>query len=314
MAENAPHWSRIRERGSMWGLKLTAASIRLFGRMLSLPLVLGVVTYFFATDRAGRAASRAYLTRVRAFTRPEPEWRPTLWQSFLHYREFAFSIADRVTLWGGGPGAFSFRFDGKEHIKPHLDRGQGVLLLGAHLGSFDALRVLGEQDAVPVNVLMYTQHATKINEVFRTLSPDVDVRVIPVEPGSAATTLQIKACIDRGELVAILADRVEPGDLGRVCEVDFLGDKTRLPVAPFQLPLVLGCPAAMLVALRGKDPDYAVVAEPLVAEGERRVGSARAARAHELAQDYASFLERQCVRAPRQWFNFYDVWAKGDTP
>lgn len=298
----------------MWGLKLTAASIRLFGRALSLPLVLAVVGYFFATDRAGRAASRTYLGRVHARTRPEPGWQPTLWQSFLHYREFALSIADRVTLWGGGPGAFSFRFGGKEHIRPHLDRGQGVLLLGAHLGSFDALRVLGEQDAVPVNVLMYTRHAPKINEVFRTLSPDVDVRVIPVEPGSASTTLQIKACIDRGELVAILADRVEPGDLGRVCEVDFLGEKAALPMAPFQLPLVLGCPAAVIVALRGKEPDYEVIAEPLLATGERQSGPARAARARELAQVYAGFLERQCVRAPRQWFNFYDVWAKGGRP
>jgi len=28
------------------------------------------------------------------------------------------------------------------------------------------------------------------------------------------------------------------------------------------------------------------------------------------AQSFADALEQQCVKAPLQWFNFYDFWAK----
>jgi len=305
----------------MWGLRLTVASVRTFGRFLSLPLVLGVVSYFFVTDTKGRAASRAYLERVHANTFPEPAWKPGLWQSFLHYREFALSIADRVAMWGGRMDTFQFQFRGREHFKPFLEEGRGMIVLGAHLGSFDSMRALGAKDGVPVNVVMYTRHAPKINEIFREISPDAEVRVISAEPGSARATFEIKACIERGELVAILADRNPPKPSrssdssrqpSRVCHVDFLGGRAALPEAPFQLPVILGCPAVVIVGLRSGSGRYEIHAEPLAAGGERVTGAARAKRAGELAERYAQCLERYCVLAPRQWFNFYDFWAEGD--
>ena len=57
-------WTRIAERGSLFGMRLTVACYRAFGRRLSLVLVHAVVAYFFLTDRVGRAASLAYLRRV----------------------------------------------------------------------------------------------------------------------------------------------------------------------------------------------------------------------------------------------------------
>lgn len=297
----------------MWGLGFTVACVRIFGRFLSLPLVMAVVGYFFVTDTKGRAASRAYLERIHRCTSPRPDWQPGLWQSFLHYREFALSIADRVGLWGGRIDAFEFAFHGREHFKAHLEQGRGMIVLGAHLGSFDALRALSAHDGVPVNVLMYTRHAPKINEIFRQLSLDAEVRVISADPNSARTTFEIKACIDRGELVAILADRVEPNERGRTCEVGFLGGTATLPEAPFQLPVILGCPALMVLALRSGSGRYEIYAEPLAPDGERLVGPARVVRAREMAARFASRLEHYCLLAPRQWFNFYDFWAESDT-
>ena len=37
-------------------------------------------------------------------------------------------------------------------------------------------------------------------------------------------------------------------------------------------------------------------------------------RIRELAAAYASRLEHHLLRAPYQWFNFYDVWAEGEQP
>ncbi len=313
MAGSAAHWSRIQERGSMWGLRFTVACYRLFGRVLSLPLVTAVVGYFFATDAKGRAASLAYLRRIHARL-PEPDWQPGLWQSFRHYREFALSIADRVGLWSGNADAFEFTVHGREHFDAFLRERPGAIFLGAHLGSFDALRVLSEKDGAPVNVLMYTRHAPKINEIFRRISPDVNARVISPDPDPARSALQIKGCIDRGEIVAILADRVEPNDRNRVCEVEFLGERAILPEAPFQLPVILGCPVLLVLALRRGPGRYDVHVEALAAEGVRADPRERRERARELAALYARRLEHHCALAPHQWFNFYDFWAGAESP
>ena len=297
----------------MLGLRFTVACYRLLGPLLSLPLIHAVVAYFFLTDSKGRAASRDYLGRIHA--RPAeggpPTWRPGTWESFLHYREFALSIADRVALWGGRERRFRFVFHGREHFEKLAQEGNGAILLGAHLGSFDALRVLSVQDGVTVNVLMYTKHAPKINELMRRLSPAASLRVIHADPDPTRTAFEIRARIARGEWVAILADRVEPGDRGRTSTVEFLGARATLPEAPFLLPVILACPAILILALRSGSYRYDVYAEPLAEGGERIPVANRAARAHEIACAYSQRLERYCVLAHRQWFNFFDFWEGG---
>lgn len=309
--ETSGHWSRVQERGSALGLRFTVACYRLFGWWLSLPLVYAVVTYFFLTDRRGRAASRDYLERLHAHLSKEatPRWRPTTRESFLHYCEFAVAIADRVALWSGRLDAFEFRFHGREHLDAAAAGRRGSLFYGAHLGSFDALRGLASVDQAPVNVLMHTRHAPKINEVLRSLSPDAELRVLSPAPDAASTALAIRACIEKGEHVAILGDRTEAPDRQRVRQVDFLGSPAPFPEAPFQLPSILGCTALMLVALRRGPRRYDVHVEVLAESGPPAARSERQSKARDLLESYVARLERYCAIAPRQWFNFYDFWS-----
>ena len=312
-AQPRGHWARIRERGSMWGLRFTVRCYRTFGPVLSLPLIYAVVGYFFLTDARGRAASQRYLERVREHGERNGERvalpsRAGTWQSFLHYREFALSIADRVGLWSGASRDFAFDFSGRDHFDRLHEEGRGAILYGAHLGSFDALRVLSVLDGVAVNVLMYTQHAPMINEIFRELAPEAEVRVIAAADDSARTALRIKACLDRGEHVAILADRVEARDRKRVVPLDFLGLPAVFPEAPFQLPSLLGAPALLVLALRSGPRSYAVRVELLGDEREPVPRGERPKRSRALVEAYVRRLEHYCVRWPRQWFNFYDVW------
>jgi predicted LPLAT superfamily acyltransferase len=293
------------------GLRITVACYRWFGRPLSLVLVHAIVTYFFLTGRAQRRASRAYLQRVasapdgaRALGRA-----PNIWASFLHFRAFALSIFDRLELWFGRNRDLRFEVIGREHYDRLLSPTRGAVVVGAHLGSFDALRALAERDHRTVNVLMYTEHAPRINAVFRALSPDVQLRVIQVERDSMSTVLQIRSCIERGELVAMLGDRVEPADRGRTCAVTLLGGRIEIPEAPYLLAGLIGCPLFFMVALRADGPRYRVYAEVLAEQIDLGHGE-RDKRIRELAAAYAGRLEHYLLRAPYQWFNFYDVWAE----
>ena len=296
----------------MLGLRITVACYRLFGRPLSLLLVHGIVAYFFVTGRAERRASLAYLRRVAAVSEGAAALgrRPGLWASFQHFRAFALSIFDRLELWFGRGDKLRFDVSGREHYDRLLTPTRGAIVVGAHLGSFDALRALAERDGRVVNVLMYTRHAPRINAVFQQLSPDLRLRVIQVDGDSMGTVLQIRSCVDRGELVAMLGDRIEPADRGRSCRVSLLGGAVEVPEAPYLLAGLLGCPLFFMVALREAGARYRVVAEVLAERVELERG-ARGKRIAELAAAYAGRLEHHCLAAPYQWFNFYDYWAEG---
>jgi len=290
-------------------MRFTAWSYRWLGRRACAVLVHGIVAYFFLTDRKGRRASAAYLRRVYAARRAgrTPGRPPGRWQSFLHYREFALSIADRIGIWFGHVDDFDYEMVGEEHLDRVAQDGRGAILVGAHLGSFDALRLLAERKNSVVNVLMFTDNAERINTLFRELSPDMDARVIRVDPASVESVFEIRACLRRGELVAILGDRIEPGDQNRSARVPLFGDSVKLPLAPYLLAALLDCPVLLILAFREGPGRYAVFAEKL-ADRIRLPRSERDKGVADLAARYAARLEHYCARYPLQWFNFFDYW------
>jgi predicted LPLAT superfamily acyltransferase len=306
-----PRWMQMRERGSLLGLRLFIGCYRLFGRPLSAVFVHVIVFYYYLTIRPARRASRAYLRRIAA--RPdgaEALGRPPDWlASFWNFRAFALQIFDRLVLWFGRESDLEFEVIGSAALQRLLRKDRGAIVVGAHLGSFDALRALAEQDGVVVNVLVFTRNAPRINAILEELSPRAGVRVLKSGFGSIDTLLRIRACIARGELVAMLGDRVEPGARARSCRVPLLGDPVELPVAPYLMAGLIGCPLVFMVALRAGPGRYRVFADVLAECVELPHGE-RDKRIRELAAAYAGRLEHYCTLAPYQWFNFFDFWRE----
>jgi predicted LPLAT superfamily acyltransferase len=302
-------WSQIGERGSMLGLRAVLAFYRLAGRPLSLVLVHAIVLYYFLTLPRARRASRAYLRRIASRPRGAIGLgrRPGVLASFFHFRAFSLSIFDRIELWFGREDRFRFEVFGREHYDRLLTPECGGIIVGSHLGSFDALRELSRQDGRVVNVVMFTRNAPRINAFFEQLSPNAKMRLIHADSYAPDTVLQIRACVARGEIVAMLGDRMEPGDRGRSCRVPFLGDPVAFPTAPYWLAGLLECPLFFMVALRAEGGLYRVFAEVL-SEKVQLDGAAREESIRKLAVSYADKLERYCDAAPYQWFNFFDFW------
>jgi predicted LPLAT superfamily acyltransferase len=204
---------------------------------------------------------------------------------------------------------------GREHLDRVAREGRGALVLGSHLGSFDALRMIATTSPIPVRVLMYTRHATRINALFDRLAATsgesaARLRVIPVSPDSFEHVLEARRAIARGEVVAILADRTPPAERSRASRVAFLGAPAPIPQGPFRLAAALGVPVLFMVALRTGDARYEIDVELLADRIELpRVG--RAAALDALCQSYADRLAAHCRRAPYQWFNFFDFWSDG---
>jgi predicted LPLAT superfamily acyltransferase len=267
-----------------------------------------IAAYYCAFDPRARRASRDFLARVHRIRGDEP---PGLRETYRHFLSFADAILDRLALWSGAVDAFEVVLHGREQMQELVDRRESAILVGAHLGSFDMLRVVAREADIPVNAVMYVDNAAQINEAFEALDPQSRVRVIGVEPNSAAALLEIRRCVARREFVAILADRVGPQASGRLCHASFLGDSAPFPLTPFLLAALLEIPVILTLALKAGPGRYDVYLERLP-DAHAATRRDREKQAAEQARLFASTLERHCLRAPLQWFNFYDFWADAE--
>ncbi len=293
-------WAAQPERG---GALLARAAIFLarrggwaLGRALTLP----ATAWFLLTSARARSASRDYLGRVLG--------RPAgLGDVVRHFDNFACAVLDRVLLLSGHRGAYRIETQGLEEMLAVLARGRGCILLGAHLGSFEVLRSLAQSAPVPVWALMYRRNAGAMTRLLDQLSPGLRRQVLEI--GDTASMIQARECIERGEIVGILADRSPPGH--RVMPAPFLGAPAQFPSGPFILAATLGAPVFLFHGVRTGPRRYQVGFEPFADQ----VVLHRATRAADLRayiHRYAAALERRCRAHPLNWFNFFPFWEHHD--
>lgn len=312
-----PAWAAKAERGTHAALGFMIRSLRAVGRRRMRWILHPIAAYFTITDRRARRASQAYLARVAAF----PAGREALgskrgWlATYHHLYEFSMSIFDRTCVFAGIDSEFVFEHEGAAHFDDLPDaEGEranalgksGAIILGAHLGTFEMMRSQSLDAAVPVTVVVYGANSETIQAFFRSLDTDFDVNMIHVVPGSSSAALQIRAAVERGDWVAILADRAGL-DGGGSHATSLLGSQVRLPLGPFQIATMIGCPILLATASRVGDARYRVESELLYA-GAQVPRRERGKVVAELVERYAEYLERTCLRIPYQWFNFYEYW------
>src|SRR5258706_226987 len=206
-------WAEKSERGNRGWLRFALWLYRNLGRWSVAAILVPITAYFIVFDSVTRRSSREWLETAfatpegRAALRRRPGWTAI----FRHVYSFSSSGLDRLVLWAGGASSFRIDHSGGERLLELARQGRGAILLGAHFGSFDMLRLISSQYGLRVNVLMFTEHAARVNELFDSLGGESRMRVIFVDPGSVQVAFEIKACLARGEFVGILADRVHPG-------------------------------------------------------------------------------------------------------
>lgn len=308
-AATASDWSTLQERGSLAAIHFMARLYRLLGRRFALFFLHFITLYYFLTSREIRRYSRSYFAHLvaspdgRRALGHRPNWRDT----YLQILEFSIATFDRMCVWMGEATHFRFTWHGDEHLRELVSNRRGGILLGSHLGSFEMLRTLASQHAVVINIVMFTNHAQKINSFYERLDPNCRLHVIPMLPNSMRTSFEIRACLERGELVAMLADRTAPGQSHDAVPVQFLGGRISVARGPFELATLIGVPILMTTGLRVADATYEIFAEAFYA-GAAVPRRERAQKIEELAQDYAKRLEQYCYRAPYQWYNFMEYW------
>ncbi|HTH94590.1 MAG TPA: acyl-CoA synthetase [Rhodocyclaceae bacterium] len=292
-----PDWRQQKERSNLFGLRLMVWLSLTFGRPLGRCVLYGAAAYFTLFSPRARRASRAYLTRTLG--------RPATWSDlYRHVLTFASTIHDRIYLLNGRFDLYDITVHGHDTLMHAVAEGPGALLIGAHFGSFEVLRALGQgKQHLPVAMLMYEDNARNLNTVLSTINPAAAPHIIPL--GHIASMLEASARLNDGWLVGMLADRRLEKDA--TINVEFLGKTAPLPLGPWRLAAMLRRRVFFMAGVYLGGNRYAVHFEPL-ADFSTTPRESREAAMHAAIGAYAERLEHYCRQAPYNWFNFFDFW------
>lgn len=285
-------WRAQRERGSRTALRLIIWLALHAGRRVCRVLLLPISAYFFLTAPLARRSSQVFLQRARG--------RPARWRdTFKHLFVFATTLLDRVYLVNGRRRDLAVKISHEQVFWDAMQAGRGCLLLGSHLGSFEMLGIVGgEHPQLVINVVMHVDDSANMRQLLTRPGSELPYRVIPLgQPGSM---LQVKECLDRGEVVGILADRVYGDEPTH--SLPFLGQSARFSLSPWRLAQITGAPVVTVFGLFRGGRQYEIVFEALAQHVDP------GASLQQNLQGYVAILERQARTSPYNWFNFYDYW------
>lgn len=296
-----PDWMQRPEGGGRLALWLIRTLALRLGRWPARGVLVLVAAYFVVRRGPERRASRAFLSR--ALGRPA-----TLRDVWRHMFTFAAVTLDRIFLLTESFRRFEIRTYGLKELHEALDLRRGALLVGAHVGSFDALRVLAlQRPEQPVRPVIDLGQNPTVSYFLNALNPEIARSVINARQDGTATAFAIQEALADKALVTLLADRARAGNA--VVPVEFLGDTASFPTAPWLLASALKVPVVLCFGLYRGGRRYDLHFEPFAIQLDvPRQGRAAAVQA--IVQRFADRLAHHVRIAPLNWFNFYDIWQK----
>jgi len=294
----ADNWSQHRERSNPFTLRLICGLARYMPRRITRLLLWPITLYFFLLAPNARVASRHYLRRL-------PGKHGRALEVFRHMHSFASVVLDRVYFLTDNFDKFQIEIEGAEVLAQVLEQERGVILLGTHIGSFEAMRTLAIRYArLPLKIMIYHDHNAMITRVLDELNPDVAASVINLADDNAL--LHAKEALEQGAAIGMLGDRVLPGE--KQVRTELLGTEVGLPIGPLSLSLLLGVPVVVFFGLYEGANRYRVSLQLLYA-GDKKPRRERDAIIQACMQQYTGMMEEMLRQYPYNWFNFYDYWG-----
>ncbi|MDD9178876.1 MULTISPECIES: glycosyltransferase family 2 protein [Aliivibrio] len=305
------HWSSHAERGTILGIQFLLWIYSTFGRGVFSVLLKPVMAYYYLRGGSVKQASDDFIQQVNAYARIKGITQPEKLSPYRHLVSFGETMLDKLAAWRGDFSERNLTVHGIEHYEALFKREKGIVMLGSHLGNLELCRALSRRHKeLKINALVFTDHAERFNTVMRTVNPQSDINLIQVSKMGPDTAILLQQKIDAGEWIVIVGDRTSVTKEDRVIWADFLGKPAPFPQGPFMLASILKQPVYLMFGLRDdtqKEPRFDVYFEPfseqiILPRGQREEAL------QEVVQNYAQRLEHFTLKAPSQWYNFFNFW------
>ena len=191
--------------------------------------------------------------------------------------------------------------EGWDNLQRGLQRGRGVLLVSAHLGSPVLVAQILAVRHCKVTSVVERVRPQRLLDLMLRVRGSRGIRLIPI---SATTANTLAEALRRNEIVGLVADRdIQKSGVA----VEFFGAQTRMPTGPVMIALRTGAALVPGFTYRRKGGGFlGRVEEPL-----ELVRTGRLREDLEVnTQRLAAVLERAIAEAPEQWIVFESVWPE----
>lgn len=307
------------ERGASFMVKLMLWLASRLGRRGVRWILYPTVFYFLLTAPRSVRASRRCLNRLLGR-------RATLWDVAKHFFAFSSCTQDRIFLLSNQLSPFTVEAFCSPGMQDTIATTPGCLLIVAHFGSTEALRLAPLKTSVycmpssaakdsetgtrgveslQVSILIDKKTSPQITSFLESLNPELAANLIDASERGPTLVLKLKEALQAGRLVGIAADRTNPGE--RAVDVQFMGATASMPDGPWVLAAALQVPVILGFGIyRGGaryETHFELFSERIVLPRDRRNEELQT-----VIQRYALRLEHYVRLAPYNWFNFYDYW------
>ncbi|MEZ4601642.1 MAG: lysophospholipid acyltransferase family protein [Syntrophotaleaceae bacterium] len=289
-----------RSIGAAWQHRFFYGLIRLCGRRAAYAMLAVVIFYYMLFRPDQRRKSEFYLRRRFPGARGLRLWL----HSYRMSLALGKSLIDRAVVGILGSSSTRVDLEGKEELLALLAEGKGLILITAHVGSWQTAMAALDFLNQPVSLLLQREAGDIDRHYFEHGGRDCPFRIIDPS-GYLGGALEMIEVLKNGEILSVMSDRMLGSDRNAVA-VDFLGDPVPFPFSAYKLASATGAPVGVLLSAKtGVDSYELRLARVIrVPSGLRRGSEAFVP----YVRQFAETLEEYTQRYPYQFFNFYDMW------
>jgi len=191
------------------------------------------------------------------------------------------------------------KVEGVEYLDQALARRRGVLVVSAHMGSWEVAAAIWSATVAPVSLFAEELEPQELYEWYRRTRARLGISVLPL---TRAGLKQVLQALEQGEMVVTAVDR---DILGTGIVVDFFGRQARIPDGPAAIALRRGTPLLPVTVYRLPDDTFQAVGYPPIfaeptghrVEDVRRITCQLVRRLEEMIREH-----------PDQWHMPHRIW------
>ena len=189
---------------------------------------------------------------------------------------------------------------GWHNYEDAIKKGRGVILVTAHLGSFDITSQILASHSVNTTVIVEAQEPAAFSDHVTGLRKSKGLTFVPVQPGVLSIIMQT---LDRGETVGLVCDR----DITRDgYKSTFFGEETTTPVGAVRIAMRTGAAIVPAFNFRRNGSNYEAYVEPaleIINDGYDAVAKNM--------QQLIGAMEKFIRTCPEQWVVLGPIWENG---
>ena len=142
------------------------------------------------------------------------------------------------------------KIEGEEHLERARTLGKGVLVVAAHMGSWEIAAAIWSSTIAPVSLFAEELEPRELYEWYRRTRARLGISVLPLSRGGLR---EVMRALEAGEMVVTAIDR---DVLGTGMPMEFFGRIASIPTGPAALSLRHGVPLLPVAVWRLPDDTY----------------------------------------------------------